>query len=215
MRRARSKQAEAGFTLIELLAVIGILAVFSVGVVNYMIDVFRRVGIENKMALAAQELKNGLSLMSSELRMSRSSSPYLPGDIPENSDCSSALSISGDTIRFLVAHDDESSTTGVQLYYVGYKYVSDQNRLIRGQILAPGAGSCVLPVGDPVDVLTAQMIADDVVQIDTDGDGVLDDPFSISGDSVVINLGVEVTGPGEMTMTEELSTRIKVRAEEL
>ncbi len=208
----RVSNYEGGFTLTELLVSMGIFSVVGLAMVSFASRSFRILGVETKASEAAAELRSGLALLSTELRMSTSVSPYLVGNVEAVVDCSAQVSISGNTVRFLVTEDDESgSSSGMTAYYVGYKYDSASGELMRGEVEAPSVFNCTLPAGDPLASGYAKTLARKVVLIDSDGDGDVEPAFAHSGSSLVVNLGVEVQSPDGRTIQQPTSTRVQFR----
>ena len=191
---------------------ITIFSVVSAGVVTYITDSLRRLSVETKAALSAQELKNAISLMQSEMRMSSSVSPYNVGVDPTIVTCSAQFVTTPTTVRFLVSHDDPSGTSGSQVYYVGYEYSAATQTLYRGEVAGVSATSCTLPLGDPLASATKKVLATKVVSIDADNDGTADNAFTRSGNQFIVHLGAQVTGPGGMSVTQPVTDTILTRA---
>lgn len=202
----------SGFTLPEVLVGIFLLSIVGLAVASYSNEVLRRAGQEAKLATAAMELRNGLSLMSSELRASASISPYLVGSDPSLVTCNSALAVTSTTVKFMKVEDDAGSTSsGLKAYYVGYKYDSATGELLRGEIAATTVTSCIVPSGDPTSSTVAKTIANNLTQIDEDGNSVLDSVFSISGNILTVRLGVSLNSSGSTTVSHMPRTRIFLR----
>ena len=206
-----SRTQQNGFTLIELLVAISLFAIFSLGVVSFMTYNFRQIGLEARSAVAAQELRNAVNLLSNELRMGNSVSPYLPGIDASVVTCSANLQVTADSIRFLVVHDDNTAVNGMTAYYVGYRYDSTTETLFRGEVASTSTTSCVVPGTDPLAADVEQILARRVVRIDSNDDLTLEPIFSFANPTLTVNLGMEVRGNNDRTMTQELSTQIRTR----
>lgn len=200
------------FTLVELLVGLSMFSVFSLGLVAYMGQTFQRSNLENRTALAAQELYSAVELMSNELRMSSVVSPYLPGVNASLIDCSASLSVSNTSISFVVVHDDSSSSRGLKAYYVGYNYDPAEKKLLRGEIEKSSTTDCMLPAGDPTSTSVAKTIASRVVQLDRNSDGTDDPIFVATGSGVSINLAVEYESPSGEKVTQDVSTTVRIRS---
>lgn len=200
---------QSGFTLAELLVSLSIFSLLGMSFVTFSTSALQRLSVENRISSASQELMNGLELLSSELRMSSSVSPYLVGTTATVVTCGSALSVTTTKVKFLVVQDENvASTWGLQPYYVGYYYNSATKQLLRGEIAGASITNCTLPAGDPTGVTYAKVLAENVVQIDADGNGTLDPVFSTSGNSIVVNLGVQITGVKNTVVTQKMPTTI-------
>ena len=205
MKRVCHKSS--GFTLIELLVSMVMFSVVSLGFISFISNTFRKLSLETRTSAAAQELKNAVNLLSNEFRISAVVSPYLPGNTPATVTCSAARTVTSTSLRFLVSHD-ESVSYGLHPYYVGYIYDAASRELRRGEISSVAVTNCTLPVGDPTSATYATVIARDVVQIDADGNGVLDPIFSLSGNQLTVNLKISLTGPGGWKSKQNVSARI-------
>ena len=199
-----------GFTLVEMLVGLTMFSVFSLGLVAYMGSTFQRTNLENRTAIAAQELYNAIELMSNELRMSSVVSPYLPGIDATLVDCSAALSVTNNSVKFLVVHDS-TATRGLSAYYVGYTYDASTNELLRGEIAKTSTTDCTLPGGDPTSSSIAKTIASRVVLLDRDSNGSDDPVFVLSGTGVSVNLAVEYESPSGEKVTQDVSTTVRMR----
>jgi len=202
---------DCGFSLIEALVAITMLNVIGLAAVAFMSKAFGDLSLQSRAALASQEVTNSLKLLASELRMSRSASPYLPGIDPTLVDCTSRLAVTSDSVRFLVPHEDASSSTGLSAYYVGYRYDSATEQLYRGAVSAPSTTSCNIPATDPLANTQEQLLAERVVPIDADGNGTNEPIFSRNGSQITINLGVRVEGKNNTEVIQKLSTQVRVR----
>lgn len=201
-----------GFTLPEVLVGVLLLAIVSLTVASFSTSVLRRAGTETKVSSASMELKSALSLLSSELRSSATISPYLMGSTPSTVTCGSAFAVTSTTVKFLAVEDDSAaSTSGLAPYYIGYKYDSATNQLLRGEIVGPTTTACTLPSGDPTSVTYAKVVARDVTQIDADHNGTLDNVFVLNGNLLTINLGIKLNSSGTSTVTFGPQTQIYVR----
>lgn len=201
-----------GFTLVELLVSMSLFGIVGLGLVAFTSNALRGLSDESRLSFAALEAKNALGMLSSELRMSSAISPYLPGTDSSATNCRAAVSANATTLRFMLAEDDsDAATAGIQPYYVGYRFDSISGTLLRGEIPGSTVTSCVVPAGDPASSAVAQTLAERVVQIDADGDGTLEPVFSLSGDVLTVNLGVQlITQSGEET-TQHFVTKIYLR----
>jgi hypothetical protein len=159
-----------------------------------------------------RELKNAVGLLSAELRMSASISPYLPGNLPATVNCLSSIQASNNSISFLVVHDDSTAADGIQPYHVGYAYDPTTNQLRRGEIPGVTTRSCTFPGGDPTSTQIAKVIADNVYPRDVNGDGITEPIFSYTNGILDINLSVEAPGPKGFERNQGISTRIYTRS---
>jgi hypothetical protein len=181
--------------MVELLVSLGMFSVIGAGFLMFVGSAAKTTAIENRASLASQELKNALKLLATEVKMSSVISPYLVGNTAATVTCSSAVAVTSTTLKFVVVQDEVAAATfGIQPYYVGYLYDSTSRRLLRGEIAGTTTTSCTLPAGDPTTTTYTQVLAENVVQIDGNGDGVVDPAFTTSGNSILINLGTSVTG---------------------
>lgn len=117
--RSRQKAAQRAFSLMELMVSMVLFSVVGLAITGYIVDTLRRMGLEARAALAAQELNNAYNLLKSELRMSIGISPYNVGVDPSVVTCAGQLSVSPTAVRFLITHDDASGASGLQPYYIG------------------------------------------------------------------------------------------------
>lgn len=211
MKTGTTKQK--GFTLPELLVGVTLFGVVGLGLLNFVNDALRSLSVESRAALAALELNNTMGLISSELRMSSSVSPYLVGNDETVVTCSNALAISSTSIRFLVVEDDPSSaTSGLQPYYVGYIYNSATKELRRGEIAGTTVTNCTLPAGNPTSNSISQLLAENIVPVDINDDGT-DEPlfnYDATTGTLTLTLGVEVKS-GKRTVVQAARTRINLR----
>lgn len=208
----KRRDAIAGFTLIELLVSVSIFGIIGVGIISYIVETYRRLGLEVRAAVASQELNSAVQLLSSEVRMGASISPYITGIDPSLVNCSGAIAATADTLRFLVVHDDATSASGISAYYVGYLYDPATKILYRGEVPAPSVTACTLPAGDPLANGTRQVLATRVVRVDTTGDGAVEQIFNLSSPTLALNIGIEVDGPGGTSITQRVSNTIFTRA---
>lgn len=184
---------DRGFTLVELLVSLMLFGIVGIAMSSFTSQALQTVGVESRVSLASLETKNAVAILGSELRMSSSVSPYIPGNTPSLTKCSSTVSVTSTTIKFLVTQDEsESAGSGIRSYYVGYKFDSSTGELLRGEIQGASTTTCTLPVGDPTSTTYAKPLANRVVQIDADHNGTLDPIFSLSGEVLTISIGVEV-----------------------
>lgn len=205
---AGHRRGESGSTLMELLVGVLIFSVVGLALVGVSTQSLNDLGLESRTTLETFELKRGLDLLSSELRMSSMLSPYLPGTNDGASRCSNALQVSARSMTFLVALDDPSANGGMRPYYVGYRYDPAARQLYRGEIPAASAFSCTPPSGDPTSAPYARPVASNVVEIDSNGDGAADSAFAWSNGVLAVNLGTRVDGAGTLTKRQSFSTRI-------
>jgi len=195
--------------MVELLVAMFLFGVFGLSAVSLASSAFRDLGIESNLNLAALELNRALGLLSSELRMSSTLSPYLPGNNAALSDCSSAVAVTATTIKFFVVEDDPgaSTTSGVQAYYVGYKYDSASQQLLRGEISVNSLTNCAVPATDPTTSAYAKPLAGRVVPVDTNSDGVAEAAFVRTGSTIAVNLGVSARGAAQLSKLQKLPTQ--------
>ncbi|MCB9029420.1 MAG: hypothetical protein H6619_00055 [Deltaproteobacteria bacterium] len=203
--RSERINREFGYSLVELIVSLMLFSVLIFGMTTYSDTTLRDLGLENRTADAVREVRNTVSVMSSELRMGSNISPYLPGNDPSLVSCSSQLTASSTTIRFLVVHDDVSATSGIQPYYVGYMYDAATRRLLRGEVQGLSTTSCTLPSDDPLSGSNARVIAEKVVQVGAQP------VFSLNGSILTVTFGVEVDGGAGLSKTQNFSTRVFVR----
>ncbi len=203
------KNLQNGFTLMELMVGLAIFGVVGLSLVAFSSMALRTMGIESRSAIATEELRNALTLMSTELRMSSSLSPYIVGTTASAVNCSSAFALTATTLKFLVVQDEAAAATaGIQPYYVGYRYDPATRRLLRGEIAGATILSCVPPTGDPTNITTAQVLAENVWPIDSDGNGVLESVFVANGNSVGVNLGIQINGGGGRSISQAMPISI-------
>lgn len=201
-----------GFTLIELLVSISIFSIIGLGIVGYTVDTLKRLGLESRAAIASQELNNAVNLLQAELRMAASVSPYNVGSDPAVVTCGAQVTATTTTLRFLVVHEDPASPSGMQPYYVGYSYNAAERTLYRGEVASAALTSCTLPGTDPLNAATAQILARNIVAVDGDNDGIVDPIFSFTSPELRLNIGVQVNGPGGLSITQKVSNGILTRA---
>ena len=110
-----------GFTLVELMVSLGLFGIIALAMTSFTSQALQTVGVESRVSLASLEAKNAVAILGSELRMSSSVSPYIPGNTPSLTKCSGSVSVTSTTLKFLVTQDDESavSASGIRSYYVG------------------------------------------------------------------------------------------------
>lgn len=203
---------ESAFTLLELLVGMMIFGIVSMGIATFAGGALRNLGTQNRVSHSGAELRQALALLSTELRMSGSVSPYLVGTSAGAVTCTGSLAVTSTSIKFVVVNDDSSSSTnGLKAYYVGYKYDPSSKQLLRGEIAKAGVSDCSLPAGDPTSSTYAKPIAENVVQFDADGNGSLDAAFALSSDVLSVKLGIEIEGAGGEKATDYTSTKIYVR----
>lgn len=211
MSKILRRDYESGFGVAELLVSTVIFSIILLGMVSYSNLTFSNLGLENRASSSARELRNAISLLSSELRMSSSVSPYLPGDNPDDVTCSSQITATSNSIRFLVVHDDSSAPSGIQPYYVGYIYDVNSKQLLRGEIPGTTTTNCSLPVENPLSPDYARVVADRVSPFDQNGDGITEPPFYFANGTLTINLSIEVDGQNGAKRSQGISTRIYAR----
>ena len=184
-RNLMQLRQEHGFTLAEMLVSLGMFAVLGMSFISFSTSALHTLSSEDRAALATQELRSAEQLMSSEYRMSSSISPYIVGTTSSVVTCTSALAVTATTVKFLVVQDETAtSTSGIQPYYVGYKYDSATKQLLRGEIPGTSITNCTPPAGDPTSSTYAKVVAENVVQIDADGNGSIDSPFVVNGNAI-------------------------------
>lgn len=205
------RRNQKGFTITELLVSLSLFGIVGMSVSSFMIDTLRRTSLETRMSQATQEAQNAIQLMTAELRLSSQISPYLPGTNVALSTCSSSLTVDSTNVKFIVAHDVSTGTNGLSRYYVGYRYDATLKQLIRGEIATATDTTCT-GSGNPTDSSNGAVIASNIVPVDADGNGTVDDVFSKSGDLVTINLGVEVNVNSKLKATQTLSTEVLLRS---
>ncbi len=204
--------SQSGFTITELLVGMSLFSVVSLGMATFMQQTLQKTALETRAAQAAQELENATTLITNEMQMSAVVSPYLPGTNPENVNCSTATSVSGgDTLRFMVAHDDKTASNGIRSYYVAYVYDSDNGELLRGEVTKADTTNCAVPAQDPAHSDVLQTVAKNIVQIDTNGDGTDESVFALANGTLTVNLGMEVSGPNDTSVTQQISTQVVAR----
>ncbi len=204
-------QNEQGVGVAELLVGVFIFSIIILAISSFANLTFTNLGLENRASASSRELRNALALMSSELRMGSSVSPYLPGDDPAIINCLSQISTSSTSIRFLVIHDDISATSGIQPYYVGYSYDATKKQLLRGEIPGISITNCALPPGDPLSSAYARVVADRVYTYDNNGDGADESVFSYANGTLNVNLAVRVAAQNGTQRTQGVTTRIFTR----
>ena len=206
------KPTQTGLSLIELMVSIVVFSVVSAAAVTFISTSLRRLSVETKVAIATKELKNAVALLQSEMRMSTSISPYNVGVDASLVTCRAQLATTATTVRFLVAHDDPNGSSGTQVYYVGYEYSVTDNILYRGEIAGGSATNCTLPSGDPLATANKKILAKNVVRIDADNNGTIDDPFTRTGNQFFIKLGAQVTGSSGLTAAQKVTDSVFTRA---
>jgi hypothetical protein len=196
-----------------LLVSIVLFSVAGLSMVSVATSSLRTMTAESKSSLAGLQLRNALDLLSSELRASSAISPYLTGYDPTAVNCRGQVSVSSTSVRFLVVEDDSTATTtsGIKPYYVGYSFNAATGELLRGEIAASSVTSCSVPAGNPSAAPTARLLAKNVVRVDNDGNGSLDSPFSISGDTLTVSLGIETDPHGDRAVNQDFTTKILLR----
>lgn len=206
--------AEQGFTISELLVSMTLFSVVGLGLASFSNSVLRTVSIESRATSATEELRNAVSLLSSELRMSQSLSPYLVGDLSSVVTCSGAFSVSSSAVKFIVVEDDSSATTsGLQPYYVGYSYDASTETLYRGEVAASSITACSIPSTDPTSAGVRQILAESVIPVDGNGDGSIDPVFEFTGSVLRVNLGVRIDGAGGTKIEQAIPAQIAIRME--
>lgn len=210
MNKNRSK-FQLGFSVIELMVSILLFSVVATSIVTFMADSFGRLGVETRASLSTRELKNALGLLQSELRMTGAISPYNVGIDATAVTCGNRLTATSNTLYFFVSYDDSSVSSGTQNYYVGYQFSPSENILYRGEVTS-GSSNCNIPVADPLSSANKKILAKDVIQIDANNDGVLDNVFTKNSNQILVNIGVRVTGPRGITVTQNLVTTVFARA---
>lgn len=204
-------EMERGFTISELIVGMFLFSVVSMGMATFMHQTFQRTGLEARASHASQELQNAVALIKNELQMSAVVSPYLPGTLPENVDCSAATTATANALQFLVTHDDDTASNGIAAYYVGYTYDESSRELRRGEVTKPITTNCILPAGSPTSSSNAQTIAKRIVRIDSNGDGTPEPVFQLTNGVLTLNIGTEIEAPNGETITQQISTTIAAR----
>lgn len=207
----RQTRCETGFTIAELMVGLTLFSILSLGIATYLEVNMRRIGLEHRASHAAQELQNAVALLTSEYQMSTVTSPYLPGIDSSLSACNGTTSVTNTTLRFLVTFDDPDGTNGYASYYVGYAYDADENVLKRGSVAVSYPVNCTLPADDPADGDNAQILAANVIQVDSNGDGADEPIFSITDTLLSVNLGTTVTSSNSEEISQVISTDVAVR----
>jgi|GEM_PF-2759780 len=205
-------QKESGFGLPEILVSIFIFGIVLVTVGSFNRLTFGTLGVENRISSSMKELRNAVTLLSTELRMSSSISPYIPGNSPALANCLSNIDASATTVRFMVVHDDSSASNGIQPYYVGYSYNPATRQLLRGEIPGTSTANCSLPNGDPTAQSVAKVIADNVYPWDSNQDGTSEPIFYYSNGTLEVNLSITASGPKGFKRRQGLSTLIYTRS---
>src|SRR5215813_7297540 len=93
---------EEGFTLAELLVSMVVFSIFAMGAVMYLTQNLQRLGTEVRLSMASQEMRNAVNLISSELRMASTVSPYLPGNTSATVTCGANFTSNSTSVKFLV-----------------------------------------------------------------------------------------------------------------
>ncbi len=200
----------SGFTLLELLVAMALFSLIGLSVLTLSSSVLHDMGTESRMVSESMELSRALGLLSSELRMSSSLSPYLPGTNSALYKCSGTVLISSYTVKFFVVEEDPTAllTSGIKAYYVGYRYDPINKTLLRGEIALNSIYSCTVPATDPTSSTYAKTLATHVTAIDTNGDGIAETAFAKSGNMLSVNLGVQVNGAGGISKLQKLQTKV-------
>lgn len=206
-------KSQKGFTLAELMVSMLMFGIVGMGLTGFTSSAIRELSNQSRLSFATLELKNAISMLSSEIRMSSAISPYIPGTNTTLTNCYGAVEVTSTTLRFLVSEDDAAATTtaGLRPYYVGYRFNSATGQLTRGEILGSTVTACTVPSGDPNSTTNGKTLAEKVVQIDADNNGSLDPVFSLTNNVLTVNLGVQVSTPGNKTITQKFSTRVFLR----
>lgn len=209
-----TRDSAAGFTLIELLVALFMMSIVVAGVTHTLITRLRRTGYEGRVASAVTEAKQVLTILTTEVRMASSMSPYLLTLNQQVSRCMDAVTVStnGDSLVVRVSHDSTSGDQGRESYLVGYRYVEATRELLRGEVELSTHTCGEVPGVDPLGVTVAQTIARNMVRIDTDNNGELDPIFERNGSLLLVNLGLEVSTPNAGRTELPLPISISVRA---
>jgi hypothetical protein len=204
---------ERGTTLMETLVSLLMFSVVGMGIVGVSTHSLRELSLESRATLETFELKRGLDILSTELRMSSMLSPYLPGTVESASNCTAEIEVTATTLKFFVAVDDVAAvgTGGLQPYYVGYRYDPVSRELLRGEIPVDDLFSCDVSVGDPTTPQLTRPVASNVVTIDRDGNGTNEDPFAWANGFLTVNLATSVEGGGSQHRKQPFSTGIHRR----
>lgn len=200
-----------GSTLIDMLVGMAMFGVVGAGLTSVMGGTFQSVGRENRLAIGSENIRMAFSLMNSELRMASNVSPYLPGVDPTLADCSNQFQVTTSSVLFYVAPDQHYGSYGVSPVYVGYQYDPLTKKLYRGEIYLSSTPQCGAAFGDPLNPLYRSVMAENVIAIDYNGDGVNEPVFQYANQNLVITLGTQVTVEGGRTMVSKMQTTIRVR----
>lgn len=207
-----SSKQEAGFGLPEILVSIFIFGIILITVGSFNRMTFGTLGVESRISSSMKELRNAVTLLSTELRMSSSISPYIPGNSPAIANCLNNVDASALSVRFMVVHDDSSAANGIQPYYVGYAYNPATRQLLRGEIPGNTTSNCSVPNGDPTASNVAKVIADHVYPWDSNEDGVLEPIFYYSNGILQVNLAITASGPKGFDRRQGIRTLIYTRS---
>lgn len=202
---------QTGSSLTEILVSLLMLGFVSSGIASLMTSTYQSLGREYRLAQATENVRLALHVLTSELRMASTVSPYYPGLISSAINCSGSMSVDSNTIEFLLSHDDQAGVGGVTPYYIGYKYEPALGRLSRGEVTATSTSACIVPVADPLSIDNLSPIANNVVQVDFNNDGTLEPIFSLAGSVITITLGIEVKGIGDQLVTQPMQAQVELR----
>jgi hypothetical protein len=204
------RRREHGTSLVEVLVGITMFSLVGLSLVAISSSSLRELSLESRTTLESFELKRGMALLTSELRMSSFLSPYLPGTAVSASDCSAAFTVTERTVAFFISLDEPttSGAGGLRPYYVGYRYDPEGRRLLRGEIEAANIFSCDTSIGDPTNAAIVRPVASNVIEIDADGDGETEPAFEWQNGALQVNLGTFIDGGGEQKKQQKFSTRI-------
>lgn len=207
-------RAQKGFSLIELLVALFMMSIVVAGVTQTLISTLRRTGYESRLSSAVTEAKQVLTILTTEVRMASSLSPYLLTLNQQVSRCLNAVTISsnGSSLIVRVSHDSASGTQGRESYLVGYQYVEATRELLRGEVELSTHSCGEVPGVDPLGASVAQTIARNIVRIDSDGNGQLDPVFERDGSLLLVNLGLEVVTPDSGRTNLPLPMSVSVRS---
>lgn len=209
----QNNKNQKGLTIVDMMVGLAMFGIISVAIMGFASKAFRTLGLESKGSDRSRELRAAMNAIASEVRMSSVVSPYLPGNNSALVNCTSLFSVTANTIKFLVVHDDEiSALSGLQPYYVGYKYDSTTGSVLRGEIPATSISACTLPAGDPTAAPYAMTIASNISPVDSNNDGLSEPFFSYLGGQLTINGGIKVVSNDGSEINQEISTQVLVRA---
>jgi hypothetical protein len=146
--------------------------------------------IEENNRLANQAMAS----LSYELRTSQAISPFIPGSEIEISNCHAARRVENTKIFFMRSIPSASDAQGRLVKYISYHYDRDKKHLLRGEVTMSSLTTCTSTLSDPSAKEVSKIIATGIVEVDEDGDGVVDPIFTEAKPQIIINLGLERPG---------------------